>query len=121
MAQFIWNTITTAVLKESIAFYTELLGLRIAREFTSPVGVQFVFMSDDNGFEIELIAPPSAPEVTAPNNLSMGYEVPNLDVMIEAVNAFGIQIEGEVVTVPHTRFCFVKDPNGVTVQFVERS
>lgn len=122
MGQFIWNTITTTDLEASKNFYTEILGLKVEREFTSPTGATFVFMADANGFEIELILPPTAvSSVSAPTNLSMGYLVPDLDVMIQHLKEKGIPLEGDVVAVPHTRFCFVKDPNGVTVQFVERN
>ncbi len=121
MAHFIWNTIHTTSLKASIDFYTTLVGLKIEREFTSPLDVQYVFMADDRGFEIELISQASPNECSAPSNLSLGFEVPNLDVMIDAITTFGLSLEGEVITVPHTRFCFVKDPNGITIQFVERS
>ena len=122
MGQFIWNTITTADLEASKAFYTGILGLKTVREFTSPAGATFAFMADEQGFEIELILPPAGtPEVSAPSNLSMGYLVPNLDDMIAVLNEKNIPLHGDVVAVPHTRFCFVKDPNGVTVQFVERN
>lgn len=122
MGQFIWNTITTGNLEASKAFYTEVLGLKIEREFTSPAGATFVFMADDKGFEIELILPPTGtPEAAAPSNLSMGYLVDNLDDMMAVLNEKNVALHGDVVVVPHTRFCFVKDPNGVTVQFVERN
>lgn len=120
MAHFIWNTITTAKLEESIGFYTELLGLTVERQFTSPVGATFVFMKDDNGFEIELISNPEQEVTPAPSNLSMGYEVSDLDATLEKARSKGFQSLGDVVSVPHTRFAFVKDPNGVTVQFVQR-
>lgn len=121
MKQFIWNTITTNALEASVRFYTELLGLSVERRFISPQGVEFVFMKDDGHFEIELIAPPGgAPSLVPPSNLSIGLAVDNFEAMVTKISDFGLSLEGDVVTLPQIRFCFVKDPNGVTIQLVDR-
>lgn len=121
MAHFIWNTIYTSKLETSIGFYTEVLGLTVERQFTSPVGVTYVFMNDEKGFEIELIHNPEKDEVApAPSNLSMGYQVDNLDAWLAKANDKGYETQGEIFSAPHIRFAFIKDPNGVTVQLAER-
>lgn len=121
MKRFTWNTITTSALEASVKFYTELLGLSVERRFVSPQGAEFVFLKDDGDFEIELIAPPAgAPELVAHANLTVGLAVDNFDEMLQKVTDFGLSLEGEIVTLPQIRFAFVKDPNGVGIQLIDR-
>lgn len=121
MKKFTWNTITTAALDESVRFYTELLGLSVERRFVSPQGAEFVFLKDDGDFEIELIAPPNgAPSLVSHANLTIGLAVDNFEAMLQNVKAFGLELDGDIVTLPQIRFAFVKDPNGVGIQLIDR-
>lgn len=121
MKKFTWNTITTGELEASVKFYTELLGLSVERRFVSPQGAEFVFMKDDGDFEIELISPPGgAPALTAHANLTIGLAVDNFEAMLQRVKDFGLELDGEVINLPQIRFAFVKDPNGVGIQLIDR-
>lgn len=121
MKQFTWNTITTTALEASVKFYTELLGLTIERRFISPQGSEFVFLKDDGHFEIELIAPPEgAPQLVSHANLTIGLAVDNFEEMLQKVTDFGLTLDGDVITLPQIRFAFVKDPNGVGIQLIDR-
>lgn len=121
MKKFTWNTITTSALEASVKFYTELLGLSVERRFVSPQGAEFVFLKDDGDFEIELIAPPvGAPELVAHANLTVGLAVDNFEEMLQKVSDFGLSLDGDIVTLPQIRFAFVKDPNGVGIQLIDR-
>ncbi|NLN52670.1 MAG: VOC family protein, partial [Firmicutes bacterium] len=52
--------------------------------------------------------------------ISLGFEVESVDKMIEFVQSKGIKVvSGPTQPNPHVKFFFVKDPNGVSIQFVE--
>jgi lactoylglutathione lyase len=55
-----------------------------------------------------------------PENISLGFEVKSVDEMIKFIKQKGLEVEsGPFQPNPHIRFFHVKDPNGVSVQFVE--
>jgi lactoylglutathione lyase len=59
-------------------------------------------------------------EITFGRDISIGFEVPSLDGMIELLKEKGVDIKaGPMQPNPFTKFLFVEDPNGVRVQFVE--
>ena len=115
---FCWCTITTGRLDESVRFYTELVGLTIARRFQMP-GREFVFLIDEKGNEIELIFEGENPSVTEKPGISVGFTTGDLDKAMELAASMGYPIEGPVSPAPNVRFAFVTDPNGVKIQFVQ--
>jgi lactoylglutathione lyase len=54
------------------------------------------------------------------DDISWGFEVPSLDKVLELVKEKGINVEsGPMSPNPHVKFFFVRDPNGMKIQFVE--
>ncbi|WP_366557050.1 VOC family protein [Desulfosporosinus sp. BICA1-9] len=52
--------------------------------------------------------------------ISLGFEVESVDNMIEVIKEKGLEVEsGPFQPNPHIKFFYVKDPNGVSIQFVE--
>lgn len=114
-----WCTITTAQLEESIRFYTELVGLSVARRFSPAPGMEIAFLKDANGFEVELLGRGAAGQADSPKEgISLGFEVDSLEEAFAAAKRFGAGPFGSA-RVPGCSFFFVKDPNGVSVQFVQ--
>lgn len=113
-----WVTIHTTDLDKSVQFYTEVLGLHTVRKFSPAPGRQIVFLQDENGFCIELIAEEGAKKQN-PEGISVGFTVPSLTDALAVIRSKSIELEGEPVQMPNLSFFFVKDPNGVTIQFVE--
>lgn len=113
-----WCTITTEDLDKSVEFYEEMIGLSIARRFSPAPGTEIVFLKDGNGFEIELLknCRPAGP---AKEGISLGFEVKSLADMLALVKSKNIAVFGGPTKVPGCSFFFVKDPNGVSIQFVE--
>lgn len=113
-----WCTITTEKLNESVAFYTEVVGLSVERRFSPAPGMEIVFLKDGKGFEIELLQ--NGRSVGAEREgISLGFEVNSLEETLALVKAQNIAAFGGPTKVPGATFFFVKDPNGVSIQFVE--
>jgi lactoylglutathione lyase len=113
-----WSTITTEKLDESVNFYTEILGLYVARRFSPFPGTKIAFLKDGNGFKIELLQN-SGPAGAPKEGISLGFEVKSLADTLALVQSKQIPAFGGPTKVPGCSFFFVKDPNGVSIQFVE--
>lgn len=117
--KFCWCTITVSNMEESLKFYQEIVGLSISRRFMSgPVG-EIVFLGDGET-KVELIYNEANKSVNVGHDISLGFEVNSVDEMIKFVKEKGLELEsGPFQPNPHVKFFFVKDPNGVRIQFVE--
>ena len=117
--KFNWCTISVKDIDESVKFYQDIVGLSIDRRFMAGLGVEICFMGSGET-KIELIQDKGH---KAPGNIigiSLGFEVESVDKMIEFIKSRGLAVEsGPMQPNPHLRFFFVKDPNGLSIQFVE--
>lgn len=117
--KFNWCTISVKDIDESVSFYQDIVGLNIDRRFKAGPDVEICFMGSGET-KIELIRDEGH---KAPGNItgvSLGFEVDSVDRMIELIKSRGISIEsGPVQPNPHLKFFFVKDPNGLSIQFAE--
>ncbi|HPY11795.1 MAG TPA: VOC family protein [Sphaerochaeta sp.] len=117
--KFLWTTIEVVNVDESVRFYQEIVGLsvdhRIAGEATD-----IAFMGDGET-KIELIAHEGAKPQTGGALISIGFAVDDLDAKIAFLQERGVPItSGPFSPNPRIRFCYVDDPNGVRLQFVEQ-
>ena len=117
--KFCWCTITVNDLDASIKFYQEIVGLSVTRRFSAGGGTEIAFLGD-GGTEVELLYNPKAKAPGVIEGISLGFEVDSVDKMIDFVQSKGIKVvSGPTQPNPHVKFFFVKDPNGVSIQFVE--
>lgn len=115
-----WCTITTEKLEESVKFYEEVVGLSVARRFSPAPGTEITFLKDGDGFEIELLQ--SCKHMNAEKDgVSLGFEVKSLADALALAKSKNISVFGGPTKVPGCSFFFVKDPNGVSIQFVENN
>ena len=99
-------TIRTNKFEEELVFYKEIVGLMIVRD-----------LSSEGDTCIEIIDTPNADD--AGNRLlSIGFDCGDADKMREKLIALGMEVSPIESPVPYVRFFFVKDPAGVTVQFM---
>lgn len=117
---FCWCTITTGNLVESMKFYTEVVGLSLSTRFSPRPGMEIVFLVDEKGNEIELISFGDDAEVVEKKGISIGFEVSSLEDTLALVASKGVAVAEQPVISPVVKYFFVKDPNGVTIQFVEK-
>ena len=110
-------TIRTGKFEEELAFYKEIVGLKVVRDLREK-GRGIVFLADSKGDTcIEIIDVPGADD--AGNRLlSIGFDSGDADKMREMLIASGMEVSQIESPVPYVRFFFVKDAAGVTVQFM---
>lgn len=117
--KFCWTTLTVRDLAESLKFYQEIVGLKLMNRFTAGPGVEIVFLGEGET-QIELLYNEAKTDINIGEDISLGFEVDCLDRFMAFVQERGIAIDsGPFQPNPHMRFFFVKDPNGLKVQFVE--
>ncbi len=116
--KFSWCTIMVKDMEESLSFYQDIVGLSISRSFETPAG-EIVFLGDGET-KVELIFDRTKNEINIGQDISLGFEVDSLDEMMAFVKEKGINIDGGPYSPsPSVRFFYVKDPNGLRIQFVE--
>jgi lactoylglutathione lyase len=118
---FCWCTINCTDLEKSVGFYTEVVGLTVARRFKAGPESEIVFLKGREGSEIELIYHKGNTAKTPKEGISIGFTFDSLDTAIENAAKKGVPVAQGPVVMPNAKFCFVKDPDGVTVQFVEQA
>lgn len=110
-------TIQTNKFEEEIRFYREIVGLEITGDMRAH-GRNLVFLSGGEGqTAIEIIENPDV-ENAGGAGLSIGFKTEDVDKKREELTAKGLEVGPIISPVPNVRFFFVKDPAGVTVQFI---
>ena len=109
---------------QTIAFYTEVLGLEVLERKVSPRGSHLAFLRVPNSEElIELCSfPPSGPVKVQEDLVHLAFQVENLDdTNATALQQQGIRItDGPTTTSSGSRFIFIDAPDGYEVELIER-
>ena len=108
---------------QTIAFYTEVLGLEVLERKVSPRGSHLAFLRVPNSEElIELCSfPPSGPVKVQEDLVHLAFQVESLDKTIAALQQRGIRItDGPTTTSSGSRFIFIDAPDGYEVELIER-
>lgn len=108
---------------QTIAFYTDVLGLEVLQRKTSPRGSHLAFLRVPNSDElIELCSfPPSGPVRVQEDLVHLAFQVENLDDTIATLNKKGIRVtDGPTNTSSGSRFIFIDAPDGYEVELIER-
>ena len=117
--KFCWCTISVNNMDESLSFYRDIVGLKLDRRFNADPETEIAFLGEGET-KVELICGPNQEATGNKQGISIGFEVESVNEMIGFLNKKGIEVKNEPVQPnPHVRFFFVKDPNGLSVQFVE--
>ncbi|HHU16733.1 MAG: VOC family protein [Anaerovoracaceae bacterium] len=115
----LWTTIFVKNMEESLKFYQDIVGLPIDSKFTAGSDTEIYFLGGE-GAKVELIYDKKITDVDIGKDVSIGFAVNSIDEKIEFLKKKGIEIQsGPFQPNPHTRFFFIQDPNGMTIQFVE--
>lgn len=111
-------TIMSNSLDESVVFYQDVVGLSIVRDLRDQPEHKIVFLSDKEGETcVELVCNPDG--AFAGSGISIGFSVENAADYREKLLKDGYEAGEMISPNPKARFFFVKDPNGVDIQFVE--
>ena len=116
---FLWTTIHVKNMEESLQFYQEIVGLKLNQSFQAGPDMEISFLGDGET-KIELICEKGKDDVDIGQDISLGFEVESLEEHMAFVEEKGLKIlSGPVQPNPSTKFYFIQDPNGLTVQFVQ--
>ena len=106
---------------KSISFYQDVLGMEVLEQKNSPRGSKLVFLKfPDMDCELELCSFPDSGSVHVPEDLvHLAFEVDDLEVCIEKLNAAGVPItEGPLETSNGTKFIFTEDPDKYEIELM---
>lgn len=111
-------TIHTNKMAESIAFYQNVVGLKIQADMRGKGGPSIVFLANAPGNTcIELIESEKEGAFSG-GGISIGFHTENVEAKREELIAEGYEPTPIISPNPHVRFFFVKDPSGVEIQFI---
>mgnify|MGYP001046512850 CR=1 FL=1 len=117
--KFCWSTIAVKDMDTSLDFYQNIVGLPLQNRFMGGPGIEICFLGEGET-KIELICSENHQALGNIEGISLGFVVDSLEKMMDFVREKGIPIHGGPFQPnPHIRYFYVKDPNGVTIQFVE--
>jgi len=117
---FCWATIQVADLEKSIAFYRDVVGLPLNRRFAGGGGGMELAFLGDGPTQVELICVAGRKPAGRVEGVTLGFEVASLEERMAHAASKGFPVErGPLSPNPSMRFFYVRDPDGVEVQFVE--
>lgn len=117
---FCWVTLHVKDLEKSLSFYHEMLELPIDSRHSGN-GTEMVMLGEKDAPKIELIQIDGRPIDDAGSGISVGITVNSIQEALELVEKNGIPVDrGPVSPNPGVSFFFITDPDGFTVQLVER-
>ncbi|MBC8081096.1 MAG: VOC family protein [Gorillibacterium sp.] len=117
--KFCWSTIRVSNMEVSLAFYQEIVGLRLTRRLESRPGVEIAFLGDGET-QVELVSYKENQEVNLGQDISLGFLVESVDEMMKFAEEKGLAIHsGPFQPNKHIKFFYVLDPDGLKIQFVE--
>ena len=116
---FCWSTLSVINMEESLKFYQEIVGLTLNKRYKAGPGMEIAFLGDGET-KVELISNESIKEINFGKDISLGFETDSVDKLMEFIIEKGIVVEsGPFQPNPFIKFFFIKDPNGLKIQFVE--
>ena len=117
--KFCWCTIGVRDMNASLKFYQEIVGLPLDRRLAAGPKMEICFLGEGET-KVELICGADHKTPVKPEGISLGFEVRSVDEKIRFIKEKGLTVaSGPFQPNPHIKFFYVKDPDGVSVQFVE--
>jgi lactoylglutathione lyase len=118
--KFLWTTLTVSDFDRSLKFYKEVVGLPLKNRMDPP-GMHIAFLGEGET-SVELISDSKSPSANLRCPIGLGFKVESLASTLADFQAKGIKIDaGPFQPNPHVQFFYVRDPDGMNVQFVEES
>jgi lactoylglutathione lyase len=116
---FCWVTLHVENIKESLAFYHEVLKLPISSRHSGN-GMEIVMLGVEGQPKVELLCNGIAQNTQIESGISIGIAVDSLEAVMENLDSLGIPIlRGPISPSPSVQFIFINDPDGYEVQLVE--
>jgi len=117
------TSITVKDMDESIAFYTKMLGMAlIRRDEIKQNNAEIAFLGiDGTNHRIELTWWRSKKDYSEGDQLDhIAFEVEDLAGFVRLMKGNGVEIAKEPYSLGSSRIAFIKDPNGIWLELIER-
>ncbi|WXG46477.1 MAG: VOC family protein [Candidatus Atabeyarchaeum deiterrae] len=126
--RFIYTGIRVKNMDESIRFYTEVLGMRVAekRERMEPTKGEVVTLKSSNSNQLlelnycEEESPFYAAYLNGEDLDHLAFDVENLESSVSTLKRKGVEVAVEPYQIGGWREAFVKDPNGIWIELLQR-
>lgn len=116
---YCWTTITVSDLKKSLAFYQDIIGLKIARRMQPNPDMEIVFLGEGET-QLELIWNKASKDVSFGVDISLGFVVESLEKFSSLLLKNNIPVHsGPFQPNPFIKFLYIEDPDGLKIQLVE--
>jgi len=124
--KFLHTSITVRNMEESLAFYTEMLGLQFERRRTIPENhAEIAFVHDPaSGARVELTHWEGKDSFEPGEQLDhLAFEVEDLDRTLMRLRTKNVRVAKEPYRLSggSSRIAFVLDPNDVWIELIERA
>lgn len=112
-------------IKESMRFYTELLGLQKTHDIKLDDCVLHFLKGEDGDFEIELTENFETPEIGYENGNAFGHfalETKDMDEFDKKFKAYGgtYLYEPYLMEEAQSKIAFIKDPDGNEIEIIQK-
>jgi len=121
--QLLHTSITVKDMDESIAFYTEKLGMTLkSRREIKQNNAEIAFLEiEGTNHRIELTWWKDKKDYAEGDQLDhIAFGVVDLRTTIEAMRAKGVDIAKEPYSLGSSQIAFIKDPNGIWLELIEQ-
>ena len=119
--KFLWTRILVNNMDESLKFYEEIVGIKLVDRFPAGPGMEISFLGEGET-KVELICNENLKKLDAGSRVTLGFKVESLDEKISFIKEKGINIiTGPIQPNPSIKYFIIKDPNGVKIQFAEKT
>ena len=108
-------TIRVADMEKSIAFYTDVMGLKIQRDMRPRAPIVFLAETPDD-VPVELIQ--ETENIYKGSGIDVGFHCDDVQGAYDRLQAAGYELSEMRSPRPGVHFFYVKDPNGVSVQLI---
>jgi len=117
--KFSWTTINVSNMEKSLAFYQDILGLKLNRSMKPSPDRELSFLGSEET-QVELIWNREIQDIGFSKHISMGFETGSLDETIKELKEKGItDITGPLQPNPFIKFIYITDPDGMKIQILE--
>jgi lactoylglutathione lyase len=120
--ELLHTSITVKNMDESIAFYSDVLGMTLAsRREIKQNNAEIAFLeTKGTNHRIELTWWKDKKDYAEGDQLDhMAFGVNNLESTVESMRARGVEIAKEPYSLGSSRIAFIKDPNGIWLELIE--
>lgn len=111
-------TIQTIKFQEEIDFFVEHIGLSLIKDLRA-FGKNIVFLTSGPGDPMIEIIENSEANNSGNEHISIGFKVENVDTKRKELMKSSFEVTPMIRPMPNVTMFFVKDPAGVTIQFIE--